>query len=281
MKKIILLVICLFGFALFGVYLSLSQQNSTQNSLENPIGLTAQASFSSPEPAASLIWHASSQSWLLGTQSSNDLLGSRPAQLLRFDENFTYIDRVDLESSGDLFGLSLINSEQLAASSFDSKLIFLKLEQQAWSYVGKRKLFQDRLRHRTRAMLWDPDLELLVSCEHLGAKLCYQHSREGQLLKTMPILELHSGRPIDPSESALSSITKLNNSYYILSQDSGTIYEVDLTNFKISKQFQISLAINEQAVALAVKDQNLYLLSAVRSRDNQSRVYRLDLGQNL
>lgn len=281
MKKIILLIICLLGFALFGVYLSLSQQNSAQNTLENPVVLTAQASFSSPEPPASLIWHTSSQRWLLGTQSSNDLLGSRPAQLLRFDEDFTYVDRADLESSGDLFGLSLINSEQLAASSFDSKLIFLKLDQQAWSYVGKRKLFQDRLRHRTRAMLWDAQLEQLVSCEHLGAKLCYQHSREGQLLKTMPLLDQHSALPIDPSESALTSITKLDTSYYILSQDSGILYQVNPTNFKISKQFQISLAINEQAVALAVKDQNLYLLSAVRSRDNQSRVYKLDLGHSL
>ncbi|WP_406610003.1 hypothetical protein [Agarivorans sp. JK6] len=222
--------------------------------------------------AASLLWLPKQQHWLIGTLAPQTVLVTGSAKLAYLNPQLTEARLEELPASGDIADLVLLDDHLVGISS-DARLLYFELAEQSWKFVDKRKWLRDGLHHKTAGLVWDPQAQLLYTCEREGLKRCYRGNRDGQQQQSFELSR--AGQQDQLSQYQLGSMTLHQGSWFVLSSRFSSLMEIEPQSGEVLQVIALEQA--DTAQAIASDGEQLWLLSVIRQQPEAVKLATIPL----
>jgi len=179
--------------------------------------------------AASISWDYDKDRFFISTDQPHGLFTDNIASFYVVDNSLDKIlYKMDLDTDGDLEGISYIGHGEVAIISEVGTVYYLKENDNEWKVTNRISIFDGDGKHKLSSLAYDPLNKQLYTAEKEGKKIIYQISRNGNLINSFEfnVGDAVANREFDISKDyTIAGMTYGNRHLYIFSEAYSTIFK--------------------------------------------------------
>jgi len=229
--------------------------------------------------AAGVSWDYDNDRFFISTDQPHGLFTEKVASFYVVNNTLDQIlYSKDLETDGDLEGISYIGNNEIAMISEVGTIVYLEEKNSEWEEKRRVSILNKNDRHKLGSLAYDPVNELLYSAEKEGKKVIYQISRDGKLQNSfeLSVEGIDTNRKFDISKDyTIAGMTFGNNHLYIFSEAYSTIFKFNPESKRVAAVYGVN-DIHESA-GITLKEGVAYLVGDFESYLPAPSFYKVDI----
>jgi len=283
MKKTILIGIAIISIL---VFYALTKKEVDDKAVNGPyVSEIIQKTNEIKQPVdmlyAGISWDYDKDRFFVSTDQPHELFSSGIASFYIFNKTLdTVLFKMDLETNGDLEGISYIGNNEIAIISEAGTLYFLKEQNKQWKLTNTISLPAENGPYKLASLAYDSKNKHLYTAQKEGKKIIYKMDREGKLLKHFT-LEVKNNRTNAKasieSDYTISGMTFNKEHLYIFSEAYSTIFKFNPKTKHVDNIYGVE-NIHESA-GITIKKGSIYLVGDFESYLPKPSFYQVDLPQ--